>query len=498
MSDPSAAPVKVLLGVIDTRVAVLDPAICQLLRAVWDQDDGLRLNREHWSAPQAGGPGYGQELDIARARAVAEDETKSQRTRYERLYASADPNHPAPVIPTWSHGADMLRIACRPTDPVTQRSDLFDGLGVVAVQVPSAAIGHSHGVWLNSYVLDGLSYILATAEKLNAQRVVVNISLAGGMGGRQAKGHLPAAIDEIVERENGRLVVVMSAGNQRLSALHVRLPAPARGQSVRAWFRVPADQRESLLLEWGVASGSQGDRVTSRLEHQSGRNCSAEPGARVAWLAEGPPIRGGDLALNANHDGRQGLVAIHVGADAQHSDLVGDWFLSLENLSDRDLVCDAWIARNDAPEGPQAESTQQHFLAPFDERDGTLSAVARCDRAIVVGGYLPPGPSWPADMLDESGAGEVGGRGPDLCGVAVAPRMAFCTDEADEFEEADSTGTSVAAAFVTRRILLYCAGLRTTADIKKRLEERCGNLQRNPTGGAQAHWRSDLWVGPGP
>ena len=28
----------VLLGLIDTRIAVLDPAIAPLLRAVWDQD----------------------------------------------------------------------------------------------------------------------------------------------------------------------------------------------------------------------------------------------------------------------------------------------------------------------------------------------------------------------------------------------------------------------------------------------------------------------------
>ena len=371
-----------------------------------------------------------------------------------------------------------------------------DNLGVVAVQVPQSAINHSHGVWLNTYVLDGLRYIMARADDLNVSRVVVNISLAGGMGGRLAQGFLPAAIDRFIHESEGRLVVVMSAGNQRLSGLHVSLSVPADGRSAPARFRVPADLRESLMIEWRQRLSNAQLRLVLVRSDDLNSETIVGPDERKAWLSGGLPIPDGDLALATNAEGQQGLIALHLRSVGGLSALAGEWQVSFDNLSSTTVACDLWIARNDAPDDPGDEGLQVGFRSPPADPDDTLSTVARCQHAMLVGGYLAPGPSWPADMMDESGAGRYHGRGPDLCGVAVAPRMAFCTDEADDFEEAESTGTSIATAFVTRRILLHCAGLWTKEDIKVRLKERCGNQLRDPSGGAQGHWRSDLWVGP--
>jgi hypothetical protein len=532
---PEGASDPPIIGIIDTAIAFLHRAFRApddkaRFIALWDQDDPADSPDPPMPWHRPVDFGYGRELGTAEVDTLLSEwaALPSDRTEsgiYERV------GHPRP---TWSHGTQVLALAAGSPDSgaPARSSDGASVARIVAVQLPELATQRTHGNWLGAYILDGLHFILNRAPQ--KAPVVVNISLGAYSGPHDGSSMLERAIDELIKSQQGRLTVVIAAGNSRTHRTHARITlAPGRSVDLPIDME-PRDASPNFIETWLISTKNL-KKVTARL---------VPPGADVS---ESPELDLGDASLlnatclvRVSDDGTQGqafamLHALAPGSSpngmtgtqilagigqpqrstqqpAEHS-LSGVWTLRYRNNSSNAVALNAWIARDDTVFGSQGLDRRDHGFASTDDElvsdDGTMSNLAWTSHAIAVGGFVAATDSAPATMYERSGSGFAPGTpeaadgrraGPDLCAMAKSA--------SDEFEPisylslggrppgmSNCEGTSLAAPLVTRALLNQLARLKRFAVKPALLSELRAHAPSVPISPTHAeYWTGPYWL----
>jgi Subtilase family len=526
--DPARAPV---IAVIDDTCAFLHPMFRKAgspsspaqsrFLAVWDQTDGRDPYGLATEQPLKGTVppelGYGAELRREGINHLIElAEERDERFAYR---------HCKQTIPTgnWSHGTQVLALAAAAR---AESPDAASTLDLIAVQLPRRAVGHTHGLWLNSYVLDALRYILLRAPP--DAPVIVNISLAGQVGAHDGTSFLEAAIDELIDWQKGRLTVVLAAGNARDAELHTHAVLK-HGESTLVVVTNKADDDTPGFVECRLTSTGTKPEVSCKVAPRGGPSCDEVPANAAFSMHRGNPISlvGHAIALAArgpwsqHHEGfkQHALLAVAQtdtasGAGKPHGPKT-DWTLEFKNLGQEAVEVHAWIVRDESLPGFEnivgtayplrfAGNTKATF-------ELTMNSIAFGAGPIVVGAYLAEpaiGSITQRGMYRGSGHGSAN-RPPDLC--ASTGTVANLGDKYGQqsgiarvpFLSTDAAtgpriyGTSLAAPLVTRQLanLLmelqpprWMARNELLSELKHRYPSQRPNLV-DPV-----HWTSDFWL----
>lgn len=464
-------PAAVVVGVIDDFVAFdhgwfRDGPGGSRVRRVWSQDGALPdcIAPEAWRAA-ALWP-YGYELDTEAGRGGG------------RMLRDAMPT----VLRRAGHGTAVAALAAGAEPPARGAPD------IVAVHLPSAGFADTSGRALKVQALDALHHIIACAGE--DVPVVVNMSLGTLAGGHDGRSILEQAIDELVELRQGRLVVVLPAGNGYEARCHacIRLDAQHDRASL-TWQVLPDDATPSYVEIWLPGPG---EMVEVALVDPSGRTrLEARHGSVRSWPADGRPVCAliRDERVADSDLGTMVLAALAPTAppDAGPAAPAGLWRIELRNPMRAEIGdVHAWIERDDSLPGRRVRGRQSRFVdasytapgrtpgPPVDEgtsvvrRSHTLNSIAHGRHTIVVGGcealsgrvaaYSASGPA----RTTASGRGAAPGPGAG-CPWLLAPSDEGATLQGLRVpatrgvDTVRMNGTSVAAAQVTRMVAAWLA-----------------------------------------
>jgi Subtilase family len=488
-----------VLAVIDADIAFLhqqfrDAVGGTRVRAHWDQ--GVEADAAPWQRPQR--IGYGRELlraDIDAALSAND----SERAAYARLGVTLPGSG-------WAHGTQILALAAGRTP---HSSDAAAALPLVTVSVPRGAFAQTHGLWLNVYLLDALHFILLHVG--SDESVVVNVSLGAHSGPHDGRSLLERALDQLIDALQGRLTVVLAAGNSRLVRAHARAswPAGSGAQSLSAAIEMTGDDPTPNFVEaW--FDGRVGNARFEVTPPPSVAPPSGElaPG-QCAWLHDSErkvvamAYCGRVQGTAAPTQSLQALMAVaatrEVAGAAPGTARAGAW--SLRVSAGDETSVRLWVARDDSIDhGLEPKALSQAQPADAVSVADTMSSICGAQRAIVVGGYVPAADGTPA-MYESSGEATadatISGRAaPDLCALARLPPTRWIGCFSDEAPPAPwlLEGTSIAAPYAARALANLTAqhGTQTRDALLQRLWQAELSLLVTPA--ARVGWTSTYWL----
>ena len=424
-----------------------------------------------------------------------------------------------------AHGTHVLDLAA---GAAPWGDDPLRAAPILAVQLPPATIRETAGRRMESYLVQGLRWILAEslrhANLTDVPPVIVNLSLGSlaGPGDRHAflADWFAFELARHARMTGGAEVrLVISYGNARLSRLVVREEL-RRSQQMDLLWRVQPDDHSSSFLELRVDVGmTKGLKLTLTPPQGAGLPPLDIdwPDVDTGWTLPGPIA----MVAAVDEPGGQALVHLSLAPTVAIGPLAaappGVWALSVRTTEAEPVRITARVQRDDTPAGyptlgrqswldhPRAwdwDAEARGYLAPRPAtdapgcpvtREGTWVAYAGADdpRILFVGAARPvtgdPGAARPTAYSSEgvrhlARPGE--SLGPTLVahgddGVMLAGRRAAGVLSGSV---ARMSGTSMAAPQVARRLAQYF--LQTPA------------ADRSPAAERQFLTGSDTWGQP--
>lgn len=484
--DESPDPLEqdIVIGVVDGLCGFANEAFCaggrSRLDCYWDQE-GVATLREpgggtHWRLPV--GAGYGRELDRSALNALVQrmlqaGASTSQRVELEKaLYREL--GHKTPSDADWSHGTHVLG---------TVLDELTDEIrpGLIYVQLPEPALRDTGARWAAANVLDAIDYIVRRAKK--DAKVVINLSLGAFAGPHDGTSMVERAIDSIAAQSQGRITVVVAAGNAgnvtddgtgSRKRCHAKveldaLGAPNASRTLR-WEIDRPDSTESFMELWLPRfDGKDPGGLRVSLEHEQDPDMAStevDPGATRPIAQAGSVVA---AVINATGsaqvpNGQRGMVLIalgHTRALGQACAPTGCWLITLANENKAPVTVDAWIERRDVPGELRGYRPQYGFTpdTPHLTEEGSLATLANGKKSVVVGALALNRVAGQYEVADYSSRGpaetaagsqtaqEPNRRGPDAYAVGQRTSRGFFSGT-----KKDLAGTSIAAAQVSAAI----------------------------------------------
>ena len=385
--------------------------------------------------------------------------------------------------PSWTPGNPANDPACN--------ADL------VFVQFPKNCIDDATGVWLKSYVLDGIRYILSFADPNYTDHVIINLSYGPTTGPHDGTAELETALTALVSEYNGthrkpRLEIVLPAGNAFLSEDHVVFVNDDEEPGEVEWtWRLPPDNTVLCFAEVWMDDADARD-VYVTLTSPSGVVYTPTP-ATPPPPGVDPPPAGVDVPLAWGNGTMFRLHVDHTSIAPNHSAIdpvtraaeSGDYTITITGVPENAQIR-AYVARTDPNMGVRTGAKRSYFVDPnweqtrsaaasctrvhgeFDKtgslvrRDGTLNgiATAKRHRVRVAGGYI----------LSDGRKSTYSSAGPARHGPRVGPNYVLPCDESYALQgiRAGGTrsgvvfrliGTSVASPQLGRQVVKLVSGL---------------------------------------
>lgn len=268
--------------------------------------------------------------------------------------------------PSWQPG----------TDPAA-------GADVVFVQFSEDCIRDATGVWLKSYVADGIDYIMSFVDPTITKNVLINISYGPTTGPHDGTAELESALKDFVTRFNGsagkpRLEIFLATGNAYLSEGHIAFERTATAPNHVEWtWRIPPDNSVLCFAEvWMKASEASGVVIT--LRSPSGLTSTSITGPIPPPTGIPVPSFTGAYAPRTWGNNTVWLLAVEPTTAAsgfvpEH----GDWTIRVDGIALNAKV-HAYVARTDPNLGVRSGARRSYFVDPNWER--TRSAAARFTR----------------------------------------------------------------------------------------------------------------------
>jgi hypothetical protein len=355
-------------------------------------------------------------------------------------------------IPTSSRiGPSRLGQDRRDPPSFAAATDPASSAELVFVQFPEAGIRDGTGVWLKTYVVHGIQYILSFAEPNRTKKVIVNLSYGPTTGPHDGTAVLERVLDAFVTHYDGtqgkpKLEIVLPAGNAYLSKGHVASVGPSTTPPGRIeWiWRLPPDNTVLCFAEiWMSKNDASG--VTVTLKSPSGLTSTSTTGPIPPPTGIPFPSFTGAYAPLTWVNNKVWLLAVEPtiassGFVPEH----GDWTISVDGVGAHARV-DAYAARSDPNMDVRSGARLSHFVDPqwqrtrsaeascnyvngtfniagsLIDRRGTLNGIATAQdaRVRVAGGYI----------LSDQRKSSYSSVGPARGGPRVGPDFALPTDE---------------------------------------------------------------------
>lgn len=346
----------VIIGIIDSGFDLTHPGLLDArgrtrILAAWDQVNLVGSP----GAPPAGF-GYGVEYTGA---AIAES-VAAQSVVIVKNHEGAG-----------AHGTYVAGIAAGSGAPQGVYKGVALGADLILVTYRNdVPVGGS------AYVLDAIDYIRRQA-RASRRPAVINLSQGDNLGAHDGTSLLERAIDHVIEE--GRVLVVVSAGNERGGpACHHAQGNVAQGEECALTFALmtaPGRVVDEDAVELWYASG---DRFAAALQAPGGeRSDFLEPGASAAVeFATGSRARiCSQVGHPANDDNRIGIVL-----ERGEGWGTGLWRLILRG--DR-VECGVFNAWADRPNAVTVIDFRSHRSDA-----STITLPGNSHRAITVGGFI--------------------------------------------------------------------------------------------------------------
>lgn len=258
-----------------------------------------------------------------------------------------------------AHGTHVLDLAAGAApwsgDPVTE-------VPILAVQLPPASVRETAGRRMESYLVQGLRWIMAEALRLangtDVPPVVVNISLGSLAGPGDRHAFLADWFAHEVARharltDGGKLRLVIAYGNARLSRLVAR-DEIRRSHPLELLWRVQPDDHSSSHLELRVDTNVVAG-LKLRLVPPVGSGLAALeadwPAAGKGWRMPGPLAAVTSIA----EAGGQSLLHLSLGPTVGIGALPpapsGAWRLEVRTTLAEPVRVTARVQRDDTPPG---------------------------------------------------------------------------------------------------------------------------------------------------
>ena len=374
-------------------------------------------------------------------------------------------------IPTSSRiGPSRLGQDRRDPPSFAVATDPASSADLVFVQFPEAGIRDGTGVWLKTYVVQGIHYIMTFAEPNRTKKVIVNISYGPTTGPHDGTALLERALDALVTHYDGtlgkpKLEIVLPAGNAYLSNGHVSHVGPSTttppGRIEWIW-RLPPDNTVLCFAEiWMSKNDASG--VTVTLKSPSGLTSTSTTGPIPPPTGIPFPSFTGAYAPLTWVNNKVWLLAVEPtiassGFVPEH----GDWTITVDGVGAHARV-DAYTARSDPNMDVRSGARLSHFVDPhwqrtrsaeascnyvngtfniagsLIERRGTLNGIATAQdtRVSVAGGYI----------LSDKRKSSYSSAGPARGGPRVGPDFALPTDESHALQGIRAGGNRSGGVF---------------------------------------------------
>ena len=315
-----------------------------------------------------------------------------------------------------SHGTHVLDLAAG------ARSDNAPkNRPIVAVELPSEAVGDPSGTPLYAHILMGLIYVLVRAEDLRLCRklpVVVNISYGPQQGPHDGSSVFERILELLIQltAQTTPLTIVLAAGNSRQSRTHARFPI-ALGQAEEIGWRLqPEDLTPSFVEFWVTPAGLKPVKVSVTVTSPHGDRVvvsedDTDQGFPLAAQPESQIFRAIYQPVTSSAGRTRVVVMVLATANSQpfSTDPVapaGRWTVRIDNAGEEKVEVEGWISRDGPIGGRPAHGRQSCFDdekyrrndrdgRPYDfdkvrsyvTRERTLSGIATGPSPIVVGGF---------------------------------------------------------------------------------------------------------------
>jgi hypothetical protein len=402
------------------------------VRAIWDQSsdrnpipvtDGSGT-RYFGQAPQDFTFGLEFRRDPAAASQIGLDEwmrlhlTPTGSIDEEGCYADA---HFTRLAPQQSHGAHVMDVLAGriPTSsrigpsypggdrrdppswmPGNPATDPACDADVVFVQFSDDCISDATGVWLKTYVLAGIRYIMSFADPNVTRNVIINLSYGPTTGPHDGTAELEAGLIALVADYNGtpgkpRLDIFLAAGNSYLTEEHVVFTADNQHPQVEWTWRLLPDNTVLCFAEvWMDTADTTGVQVTLRAPDGSYPPVASPvvSGNNTMWRLEvGPTVAAPGIAAREHGDYTITVSGLGVGAKVHAYAARTDPNMGVTTGAKRSYFVDLNWERDRS-----AEASCTRVNGEFDKtgslvsRLGTLNGIATEDdsRVHVAGGYV--------------------------------------------------------------------------------------------------------------
>ncbi|WP_332775448.1 hypothetical protein [Polaromonas sp.] len=362
-----------------------------------------------------------------------------------------------------NHGTHVMDLACGPRTLLAQfagapphpdappswdlANDDASRHDNVTVQLDWSNVTDTSGGSMNVSVMDGLMYILSRCAP--SAKLAVNLSWGTLAGPHDGSSALEAAMDQLIELKNGKLQIIVPAGNSYQSRTHANATL-SKGQHVTLhWRGQPDDSTQSFLEIW-LPQGAHG--VTVQIT-PPGR--PALPA--LAWGKSGMWTNGGAHPLCAviypqsvatGAHGTCALVAAAPSFSFKSSTTTapsGIWEVKITNTHSGNVTLDAYIERDDVAIGQHTGARQSYFEdRDYDtsgnpgsfvdhpnnptpiRRSGNFNSLSTGKRTISVGGLRVADSSWARYSPRKP---DPDGSRPQRPGVVKVPDTVGFTDE---------------------------------------------------------------------
>jgi hypothetical protein len=290
-----------------------------------------------------------------------------------------------------SHGAHVMdvfggriplsaRIGRRNPPSWRPSTDDPSGADIVFVQFAENCLRDATGVWLKSYVVEGVYYIMSFVDPSKTARVVINLSYGPTTGPHDGTAELEDALKDLVAQYDGspgkpKLDIVLAAGNAFLTEGHVHFCRKSGQPDCISWtWRLPPDNTSLCFVEIWMKRNDAGP-VNVTLTSPSGDKFFPTP--PITPPPAILPPAGVDVPIPWGTDST--MWRLHVQPTIATDGLVvehGDWTIEASNIPEHADV-HAYVARTDPNMNLRTGAKLSHFADATWER--TQSAAASCE-----------------------------------------------------------------------------------------------------------------------
>jgi len=274
-----------------------------------------------------------------------------------------------PEKDTFGHGTHVASIATSSGLASGKYFGIAPGASLIVVKSGTPLCGGDSWTFRDTDIIDGLQYLVDKAHALG-ERLVINLSLGGNIGGHDDTSPLELILDDLSEQG---VVVTVAAGNEADSQIHVTGSLGHANSSQVGWGPL-GEARSAAVDVWYPRDRT----ISATLVTPSGEAVVAPTGPNGTKTANGLVA----IIPTTTARGKELMISVDTNDTLQTS----GWNVILKVVDNGpDLKWDAWVD-SDSCASPAASFLSSNGYEI--DVNGTVTVPGTATGAIAVGAYV--------------------------------------------------------------------------------------------------------------